>query len=208
MRAATLPTICTPSWAVKGQCLELTSDDGHEAIARIVCTGEFFGESCLVGKRSLNEAAVALITLRRMAWTSSEIEQQVEHDPHLGIVLSRYLVAQCMGLQDRIESAACYKTPERVMVALVELANHLGTAMPDGTTRVPATTHHVMAQFVGTSREIITSQMNRLRQTGLITYSRKHIDLDLPALLEELRQRGVNLPHVARMNQPPAPAAR
>ena len=77
-----------------------------------------------------------------MAWTSSEIEQQVERDPNLGIALSQYLVAQCMALQDRIQSAACYKI-RRIMVALAQLATHLGAAMPDGTTRIPGTTHHV-----------------------------------------------------------------
>jgi CRP-like cAMP-binding protein len=65
----------------------MTSDDGDEAIARIVRTDEFFGESCLAGNRPPNEAAVALDDVTVMAWTSSEIEQQVEHDPHLGIAL-------------------------------------------------------------------------------------------------------------------------
>lgn len=186
----------------------MTSDDGVVAIARIACPHEFFGESCLVGKRPHNEAAVALDNVAVMAWTRSEIEKQVEHDPNLGIALSQYLVAQSVALQDRIQSAACYKTPERVMVALVQLANDLGTAMPDGTTRIPATTHHAIAQFVGTSREIVTSQMNRLRQMGIMAYSRRHIDIDLPRLLEELRQRGVTLSRVARVKQPQPHAVR
>ena len=186
----------------------MTSDDGAEAIARIVCSDEFFGESCLVGERPHNEAAVAMDDVVVMAWTSSEIERQIEQDPHLGIALSQYLVAQCMELQDRIQSAACYKIPERIMVALAQLATHLGAAMPDGTTRIPGTTHHVIAQFVGTSREIVTFHMNRLRQTGMMTYSRRHIDIDLAALFEELRQRGVTLPHVARGKQPALSAVR
>jgi CRP-like cAMP-binding protein len=168
----------------------------------MVRSDEFFGESCLAGKRPRNEAAVALNDVTVMAWSSSEIEQQVEHHPHLGIALSQYLVAQCMGLQDRIQSAVCYKTPERVIVALVQMANHLGTAMPDGTTRIPGTTHRVIAQFVGTSREIVTFQMNRLRQAGMMTYSRKHIDIYLPALLEELQQRGVTPPYAGRVKEP------
>ncbi len=186
----------------------MTSDDGAEAIARMVCPDEFFGESCLAGKRPPNEAAVALDDVAVMAWTSSEIEQQVDRDPNLGIALSQYLVAQCMALQDRIQSAACYQMPERIMVALAQLATHLGAAMPDGTIRIPGTTHHVIAQFVGTSREIVTFHMNRLRQTGMMTYSRKHIDVDLPVLLEELRQRGVTLPQARSRVAAPLRAVR
>ena len=38
----------------------------------------------------------------------------------------RNLIRQCLDLQDRIESMAAYKTPERVMLALVQMAGTLG----------------------------------------------------------------------------------
>ena len=80
----------------------------------------------------------------------------------LGIALAQYLVRQCLDLQDRIESMAVHKTPERVMLALLQLA----APMPDGSLRVASPTHHTIAEFVGTAREIVTFQMNRLRRMG------------------------------------------
>jgi CRP/FNR family transcriptional regulator len=171
-----------------------TADDGVETIGRIVTAEGMFGESCLVGVPARAESAVALDTVSLMSWTRAEIEQHIEREPRLGIALSQYLVRQCIELQDRIESMAMYKTPERVMLALIQLANTLGSPLADGSTRIASLTHHTIAEFVGTSREIITFQMNRLRRLGMIRYSRKSIDIYAAAIQDALRQQGVNIP--------------
>src|SRR5689334_9306372 len=163
-----------------------TADDGFETIGRIVCPEGLFGESSLIGTSNRSESAVAIDNVSLMAWTRQEIELQIEREPHLGIALSQYLVRQCIELQDRIESMAVYKTPERVMLSLVQLASALGTRMPDGSTRIGSLTHHTIADYVGTSREIVTFQMNRLRRLGLLRYSRKHIDVYAEAIKEAL----------------------
>ncbi len=171
-----------------------TADDGLETIGRLVCAEGLFGESALVGSPSRTESAVALDNASVMCWSRSEIEMQIEREPRLGIALAQYMVRQCIEMQDRIESMAMYKTPERVMLALVQLANTLGSLMPDGSVRIASLTHHTIAEFVGTSREIITFQMNRLRRAGMLRYSRKHIDIYTQAMQEALRNQGINVP--------------
>jgi CRP/FNR family cyclic AMP-dependent transcriptional regulator len=171
-----------------------TADDGFETIGRIVSAEGLFGESALVGAPNRMESAVALDNVSLMAWTRNDIELQIEREPRLGIALAQYLVRQCIELQDRIESMAMYKTPERVTLALIQLAGSLGTPLPDGLTRIASLTHHTLAEYVGTSREIITFQMNRLRRLGMIRYSRKSIDISVPAMEAALRGQGVNLP--------------
>jgi len=151
----------------------------------------------LISPSGRNETAVALDNATLMSWSRHEIEQQVEREPRLGIALSQYLVRECLELQDRIESMAVHKTPERVMLALLQLATDLGSPMPDGAMRVASLTHHTIAEFVGTSREIVTFQMNRLRRAGLVRYSRKHIDIHAQAMRENLRQQGISMPHGA-----------
>ena len=80
------------------------------------------------------------------------------------------------------------------MLALLQLATDLGTSAPDGATRIASLTHHTIAEFVGTSREIVTFQMNRLRRLGLIRYSRKFIDVYAPAMRDSLKQHGASIP--------------
>jgi CRP/FNR family transcriptional regulator len=171
-----------------------TAEDGCQTVGRIVRAEGLFGESCLIGPLYRHETATALDNVTLMSWTRGEIEQQIEREPRLGIALSQYLVRECLELQDRIESMAVHKTPERVMLALLQLASDLGTSTPDGATRVASLTHHTIAEFVGTSREIVTFQMNRLRRIGLIRYSRKHIDIFTQAMRENLKQQGTSIP--------------
>lgn len=175
-----------------------TTEDGCQTIVRIVCAEGLFGEPALIGASLRSESAIALDNVTLMSWTRAEIEQQIEQEPHLGLALSQYLVNQCLELQDRIESMAVYKTPERVMVALVQLASQLGSQTPDGAVRLGSLTHNTIAEYVGTSREIVTFQMNRLRRQGLLRYSRRHIDVYALPLLEQLRKLGVSLPHSMR----------
>jgi CRP/FNR family transcriptional regulator, cyclic AMP receptor protein len=173
------------------------ANDGGQSVVRIVRSEGLFGESSLIGPVNRTESAIALDNVTLMSWSRNEIERQVEREPSLGIVLAQYLVRQCLDLQDRIESMAFRKTPERVMLALLQLAADLGAPMPDGSLHVASLTHHTIAEFVGTSREIVTFQMNRLRRMGLVRYSRKHIDVYAQALRENLRQQGINVPHGA-----------
>jgi CRP/FNR family cyclic AMP-dependent transcriptional regulator len=174
-----------------------TANDGGQAVVRIVRSEGLFGESSLIGPLNHAESAMALDNVTLMSWSRDEIERQVERDPRLGIALARYLVRQCLGLQDRIESMAVCKTPERVMLGLLQLAADLGAPMPDGSLHIASLTHHTIAEFVGTSREIVTFQMNRLRRMGLVRYSRKHLDVDTQALRDNLRQQGISVPHGA-----------
>jgi CRP/FNR family cyclic AMP-dependent transcriptional regulator len=171
-----------------------TAEDGCQIIARIVRAEGLFGESCLVSSQPAGEA-VALDNVTLMAWTPTEIEQQVEREPRLGLALTQYIVRMCIELLDRIESMAAYNTPQRVMLALAQLATELGTKMPDGTVRLQSLTHHTIAEYVGTSREIVTFEMNRLRRLGMLSYNRKHIDVYLDAIEDNLRQHGITLPY-------------
>jgi CRP-like cAMP-binding protein len=147
----------------------------------------------MVGGRA-SESAFALDTVSVMSWTRDEIEQQIEREPRLGIALAQYMVRECIALQDRIESMAIHKTPERVMIALVQLAESLGSPLPDGTRRLASLTHTTIAEYVGTSREIVTYQMNRLRRQGQIRYSRRFIDVYTEAVREALRYQGIHVP--------------
>jgi CRP-like cAMP-binding protein len=164
-----------------------TAAEGYETVARILCTEELFGAPVLVGGHS-SEAAVVLDAAMLMAWTRDEIEAQIEREPRLGLALAQYFVRQCIALQERIEAVALHRTPERILLAFVQLADLLGTPQPDGAMRIDSLTHQTIADYVGTSREIVTFQMNRMRRLGLIRYNRRYIDVYPRAVAEALRQ--------------------
>jgi CRP-like cAMP-binding protein len=173
------------------------ADDGDLTTARIVPTEGLFGERCLVGASAPRESAIALDNVTVMAWSRDDIERYIGEEPRLGIALAQFMVRQCVSLQDRIESMAMHKTRDRVMLALLQLGRELGSSTPDGAMRVGNLTHHTIAEFVGTSREIVSVQMNRLRRLGLIGYSRRHLDIYVTDLRDYIQREGISLPQAA-----------
>jgi CRP/FNR family transcriptional regulator len=171
-----------------------TNGEGRQSVSRIVPTEGLFGETCLIGTSRDGESATALDNVMLMGWDREEIEMRVGQEPRLGIALFQHMVHQCLELKDRIESMAVHKTPERVMLGLLQLTTDLGTEAEDGSTRVAHLTHDTIAEFVGTSREIVSCQMNRLRRLGLIRYSRKYLDVYTQAMIEELERQEMCLP--------------
>jgi CRP/FNR family transcriptional regulator len=165
--------------------------EGRQAVTRIVGQGGLFGESALVVPGERQEMAVALDKTGLMAWTRDEVDAQIERDPRLGLALAQYLARQCVDLNVRLESMVIHKTPERVMLALIDLATSLGTPREDGAMRMPHLTHQTIAQYVGTSREIVTFQMTRLRKLKLLKYNRAFADVYAGALAEMLQAQGV-----------------
>jgi CRP/FNR family cyclic AMP-dependent transcriptional regulator len=160
-------------------------DDGTQTVVDIFTTDDFFGESSLLGAAQAAqyaERAVALDAVTLMSWTYSEIEAQIEREPRLGVALMQMLVNRGLDYQERLQSFALDKTPERVVRSLLRFAERLGTRTEDGSLKIPPLTHQVISEYVGTSREIVTFQMNHLRQKGLIRYSRKGIQVYADAL--------------------------
>jgi CRP/FNR family transcriptional regulator, cyclic AMP receptor protein len=165
----------------------VTLEDGAQAALGIYARDEFFGEAGLLGMPAYPERATTLEDTALMVWTREEIEAQVEQQPRLGVALLQMAVARSLDLETRLEALANEKTPARVARALAEFAERQGTLKEDGAIHVPPLTHQLIAEYVGTSREIVTFQMNHLRQIGLIRYSRRGIEVYLPALKEHLR---------------------
>jgi len=58
--------------------------------------------------------------------------------------------------------------------------------------RIPPLTHQLISEYVGTSREIVTFQLNHLRQQGYLRYSRQGIQVSTDALRKHLKMQSRN----------------
>ncbi len=167
----------------------ITMDDGSQTVTGIYCSDEFFGEGSLLGTPRRQEYARALDTTTIMTWSADEIEDQIQRQPRLGMALIQMLVERCLNLEERLHSLALDKTPQRVALVLCRLAQRLGARGDDGASKIPPLTHQLLSEYVGTSREIVTFQMNQLRQQGYLRYSRKGIEVFTDSLQDHLRNQ-------------------
>jgi CRP-like cAMP-binding protein len=165
-------------------------EDGSDTVIDILSADDFLGENSLLGSFDHSLRARALDDVSLMSWTIREIEDQSERQPKLGIALIQMLVKRGLDYQTRLQSFALDKTPERVVRCLLHFGDRMGTPVQDGRINIPPFTHQVIAQYVGTTREIVSFQMNQLRHRGLLRYSRKGIQIDPKAMHHHLRTVG------------------
>jgi CRP/FNR family transcriptional regulator len=182
-----------------------TSTSGVQMLLRVATAEEFFGECALLPMEGcLRESAVAMETAQVMSWTSEEVEERIAQEPRLAIALCEYFGRNNASVRDRITIISSCKTGPRVMTALVHLSRSIGAPTPQGALRITGLTHQAIAEYVGTSREIVTSEMNRLRRLGYVSYSRLHTDVYTSALTEWMRQHGIAIHGSAREEAAPA----
>ena len=162
--------------------------DGTQTLLRIACVDQFFGETSLVAGYGTNhQKATVMEPAQAMAWTPVEIKRHVEREPMLGVALAEYWANQGFLFREHLISMATLMTKARVAHSLIQLAQCLGTATPEGNLEISGMTHQLIADYVGTSREIVTSELTRLRRLGYLTYSRGHLDVCTESLREVLR---------------------
>jgi CRP/FNR family transcriptional regulator, cyclic AMP receptor protein len=171
-----------------------TAEDGTQTLLRVIAPEGFFGETGLVMRpEASTESAVALEPVQAMMWSAAELAAQIQREPKLSLALFDYFGrCNCVRL-DRVQAFMQCKTSVRVAIALAQIARAIGTPNPNGGIRVIGLTHRSIGEYVGTTREIVTVEMNNLRRLGFLEYSRRYTDVYVDALAEWLRQKSVTL---------------
>jgi CRP/FNR family transcriptional regulator len=169
--------------------IALTSAAGVNTLLRVAGPDELFGQASLVPyDQGVREHASALDPSQLMCWSGVDVQERIEKEPRLGLALIQYFGRQNLLLKERLRVICHYKTGPRVMFALLQLAQLNGSNTTHGATRLRGLTHQAIAEYVGTSREIVTSEMNQLRKLGYIAYSRLFVDIYVEPLMEWIGQ--------------------
>ena len=166
--------------------VSLMNDPGNSVILEICQSGDFFGEAALLGQTGHKEVAFATRAATVKVWTPEAVEGLLQSNPKLAMLLFRAFSRRISTLETRIASLAVDKVPQRLARALILLSERLGHTRTDGDCEMPGITHGALAQYVGTSREIVTHHMNHLRRGKYIDYSRKTIRVRSQALAAAL----------------------
>jgi CRP/FNR family cyclic AMP-dependent transcriptional regulator len=164
-----------------------TAKGGQVVIVNVFRTDEFFGESALGTMPQRGEQAVALDKTLLMGWPYSKIQELVEKRPKLGMALLRLLAHRQAELGERLQSFSLDGIAVRLGRSLLALSERLGTPAEDGGVRMRAFTQEFLAQYTGTSRELVTTCMNQFRRQECLTYSRQEITIRPEAMREWLR---------------------
>ena len=158
------------------------SDHGNQLLVDLYATDDFFGEAAFVNPSQAMEQATAHQHTTLMAWKASDIEELILKRPMLAVALLQAFGQRSIGLTQRLESLSNDRIDRRLARSLIRFADRMGTPREDGGIQMEPLTHELLAQYVGTSRELITCHMTNFRKLGYVQYSRRSIVLHRDAL--------------------------
>jgi len=156
--------------------------NGWEVVLAFLQKDDFLGEAVFSGSPHQGEQATALADTSLMVWPIGELKRLMLRTPALGPALLRYLAQKLSESNARIESLCLDPLKRRLVAALLDMGQRLGQPGNDPFVHLLPVTHEQLACYLGTSRELVTQYMNLLRREGLLRYSRRGLDLNLPAL--------------------------
>jgi len=167
----------------------MSADGDRQLLVDIYVVDEFFGDWVLTDSINCYEKAMAVEqNTSVMTWTDTEIEELILRRPQLGIALIQLLTRRCIDYSRRIESCSSDNAARRLARSLIHFSERLGEKLENGSIQLMPLSHELLAQYVGTSREIVTQYMNQFRRQDYLRYSRKEIVVYPAAMNEILRQ--------------------
>lgn len=163
------------------------SDHGSQVMLDLYRPDEFFGEAAFVSLSHASEQAVAHQKTTLMTWRAGDIEAMIMKRPQLAMALLQAFGLRALGFAERIESLSVDSIDKRLARTLLRFSERLGTPQTDGSVVMEPLTHELLAQYIGTSRELVTCRMTKFRRQGYLQYSRKEITLYRDALRTWIR---------------------
>jgi CRP-like cAMP-binding protein len=147
---------------------------GREVIYSDVSGGGIFGEfSAIDGRpRSATCLAVTDCTLARM--TAPKFHDLLVGNGAIAMRLVELLVAKIRPMSERVFEVSALSVRERVRRELLRLAE-TGSTSRDGIVIHPAPTHYEIAARIGSHREAVTREFNRLEAENIVEVKRREI---------------------------------
>jgi CRP/FNR family cyclic AMP-dependent transcriptional regulator len=100
----------------------------------------------------------------------------------LAILIAEHLAKSKRWVQRRVLRAMTQSVERRVIETLVELAGTFGARCPHGFSLEIRFTQQDIADFVGASRQVVSSILSDLRRRGFLDYTRDMICINDSAL--------------------------
>jgi len=150
------------------------SENGRELIYSIIGAGEIFGEFSAIDGRPRSASVVAIEDTLVCRMTSTEFLSLLSSNFDVALQLMRLLSAKLRVLTNRQLELATSSSRDRLLGELARLAKS-GVERGASITIRPAPTHYEIAARVGSQREAVTKELNRLEELGYLRVGRKHI---------------------------------
>ncbi len=158
-------------------------EDGTEVTIELLKCGAIagvFSNSQLPLEYEETARAIGDVAAQRVL--ANDLRAAMEVNPRLAIFIAEHLAGSKRWAQRRVLRAMTQTVERRVIETLGELAGTFGTRCPHGFSLEIRLTQQDIADFVGASRQVVSSILSDLRKRGLLDYTRDMICINDRAL--------------------------
>jgi CRP/FNR family transcriptional regulator, cyclic AMP receptor protein len=138
------------------------------AVTAILGVGDIFGELCLAGYPLRVSTAAALTASSIRTIQKKKMLQLLRKKNKASNALVAYLLSSVQKYKEHVSELLTSSAEQRLARVLLRLA-HLDKRGP-AVVEIPALSHQVLAEMVGTTRPRVNLFMNRFRKQGFINY--------------------------------------
>jgi CRP/FNR family transcriptional regulator len=181
-------------YIVKGGLVKLTSlsETGTEAIHHILKQEEIFGELLITEKAraftatAIEDAVVTVIPRERFLELLSLV-------PTVSRNFIRFLSKRLVKVEKGVADSSHSWSYHRLARALLHLGEKYGEKTPAGTLIRLRLTHEDLSNLIGTTRETVTTQINKFERMGLLNRQGRHLIVIIPRLSEFISSEELRL---------------
>jgi CRP/FNR family transcriptional regulator len=172
------------------------SDEGTETIVHILKPGEIFGELLLSEeKRALTAVAGTDVVVTVLS--KGRLVELLSSNPVISRNFIRFLSRRLVNVERHFVEFGHTWSYHRLARTLLKLCADHGRDTPEGTVIPLRLTHEDLANLIGTTRETVTTQLNRFRRMRLVKRQDRYLVVNRPRLEEfnrgeEMRIRGTS----------------
>ncbi|GAB6258269.1 Crp/Fnr family transcriptional regulator [Peribacillus sp. NPDC101481] len=162
--------------------------DGRELTIRISSENDLVGETVLFSQNPKYMMNAKMMEDGTVAVISKEaLEDKIASDSHLAVEMMTWLSAQNRKNQAKFRDMLLHGKKGAFYSTLIRLSNSYGTEAEDGKVINLPFTNQELANFCGTSREVVNRMLAQLRKNNVISIKKGRITiLDFDYLKQEI----------------------
>jgi CRP-like cAMP-binding protein len=150
------------------------TEAGREVIFTEMSAGDIFGEFSAVDQLPRSATVLALTDCVLARMPSAKFFETLKQHAEISTRLVELLVAKIRKMSERVFEVSALAVRERVRRELLRLAED-GAAFRNGVVIRPAPTHYEIAARIGSHREAVTREFNRLEAENIVEVRRRQI---------------------------------
>ena len=154
--------------------LARVNSDGIALTTAMLRTGEFFGPA-LSGAAETEDTASAIGAVSIWQTPNDEFRRLLLHHPAVALECVSLLAQRQRRMERRLESFAFKRTEARLAETFRELSGGFAARCTHGFGEHLRLTQQELADLVGATRPVVSTILNRLRDKGVLAYTREYV---------------------------------